>query len=458
MKGIGIDTEPGLSPAVHRLLEGAESSPPLKLTGRERAVEWLAAGTFLVAAIGMAVLMDAERSLDVSLAVVLTSAYALASRIRFSDGAGYTVPTQLVFVPMLFLLPTTMVPLFVAAGTMLGNLPDYIGRRTHPDRAVLSLGDSWHAVPPALVLVLVGAETPMLQDWPIYLLALGAQFAGDFVSSTTREWSAMGVSPGIQPRLLAWVYMVDLLLSPIGFLAALATEAEPYAFLLVLPLAALLDIFSRERTARLRHAMELSRAYHGTALLLGDLVEADHQYTGSHSRGVVSLSLQVADELGMNDRARRNVELGALLHDIGKIAIPNEIINKPGPLSHQEWTIVKTHTVEGQTMLDRVGGVLRDVGLVVRASHEHWDGSGYPDGLAGHSIPREARVVSCCDAFSAMTTTRSYRAAMSTAEALAELTDNVGTQFDPEVVSALVGVVGRSPRIDEQPAAANAAA
>jgi putative nucleotidyltransferase with HDIG domain len=268
----------------------------------------------------------------------------------------------------------------------------------------------------------------------------------------------MGVSPGVQPRLLAWVFMVDLLLSPIGFLAALATEAEPYAFLLVLPLAALLDIFSRERTTRLRHALELSRAYHGTALLLGDLVGADHEYTGSHSRGVVSLSLEVADELGMDGRARRNVELGALLHDVGKIAIPKEIINKPSPLSPQEWTIVKTHTVEGQKMLDRVGGVLREVGLVVRASHEHWDGSGYPDGLTGHSIPREARVVSCCDAFSAMTTTRSYRSAMSTAEAIAELNDNADTQFDPEVVSALVSVLGRSQRLDERPAGAGAAA
>jgi hypothetical protein len=121
MKGIGIDTEAGLSPPVQRLLEEAEASPPLKLSGRERMVEWLAASTFLLAAIGMAVLMDAERSFDSSLAAVLVCAYALASRIRFSDGAGYTVPTQLVFVPMLFLLPTTMVPLFVAAGTLLGT-------------------------------------------------------------------------------------------------------------------------------------------------------------------------------------------------------------------------------------------------------------------------------------------------------------------------------------------------
>ena len=441
---IGIETDPGLNPAVQRLLEDAETSPPLRLSGRERTVEWVAAITFLATAVAIALLIDAERRFDPSLAVALTGAYALVSRIRFSDGAGYTVPTQLVFVPMLFLMPTTMAPLIVAAGTLLGNLPDYIGRRTHLDRAVLSLGDAWHAVPPALVLVLAGAETPTPQDWPIYAAALAAQFAGDFASSTTREWLAMGVPPGIQPRLLGWVYAVDLLLSPIGFLAALASEQEEYAFLLVLPLAALLSFFSRERNAHLKQALELSRAYHGTALLLGDIVEADHEYTGTHSQGVVSLALEVADELGMDARERRNVELGALLHDVGKIAIPKEIINKPGPLSPQEWTVVKTHTVEGQRMLDRVGGVLCEVGHVVRASHEHWDGSGYPDGLAGEQIPREARVVTCCDAFSAMTTTRSYRSAMSTADALAELRNHAGTQFDPAVVAAVATVVERS--------------
>jgi putative nucleotidyltransferase with HDIG domain len=440
---IGIDTDPGLNPAVQRLLEDAETSPPLRLSGRERTVEWVTASSFLAAAVAMAVLIDAERPFDPWLAIALIGGYALASRIRFSDGAGYTVPTQLVFVPMLFLMPTTMAPLLVAAGTLAGNLPDYIRRSTHPDRAILSLGDAWHSVPPALVLLLAGAETPAPQDWPVYMAALAAQFAGDFVVSTTREWLAIGVPPGIQPRLLTWVYMVDLLLSPIGFLAALARE-ERFAFLLVLPLAALLWVFSRERNAHLKQALELSRAYHGTALLLGDIVEADHEYTGTHSQGVVSLALEVADELGMDGRERRNVELGALLHDVGKIAIPNEIINKPGPLSPQEWTVVKTHTVEGQRMLDRVGGVLCEVGHVVRASHEHWDGSGYPDGLAGERIPREARLVACCDAFSAMTTTRSYRSAMSTADAVAELRNNAGTQFDPEIVAAVAAVVDHS--------------
>jgi HD-GYP domain-containing protein (c-di-GMP phosphodiesterase class II) len=145
----------------------------------------------------------------------------------------------------------------------------------------------------------------------------------------------------------------------------------------------------------------------------------------------------------MGATAQRNIEFGALLHDVGKIAIPNEIINKPGPLDEEEWLVIKTHTVEGQRMLDQVGGVMQEIGQIVRASHERWDGGGYPDGIAGDAIPREARVVACCDAFNAMTTDRSYRRAMPLDEAIIELRINAGTQFDPEVVDAVIAVVER---------------
>ena len=129
--------------------------------------------------------------------------------------------------------------------------------------------------------------------------------------------------------------------------------------------------------------------------------------------------MAVADQLGVDDETRRAAEFGALLHDVGKVAIPNEIINKPGPLDDDEWAIMKTHTVEGQRMLERVGGLLARVGVVVRASHERYDGGGYPDGLAGEAIPLAARIVSACDAYNAMTTDRSYRKALSLEVAVA---------------------------------------
>ena len=151
---------------------------------------------------------------------------------------------------------------------------------------------------------------------------------------------------------------MDWLLATVGLLAALAARDAPFGALLVLPVVALLSIFSRERTARIDQSLELSRAYRGTTLLLSDVLDDDDAYTAFHSRGVVQLSLAVADRLGLDERQRRNVEFGALLHDVGKIAIPKEILNKPGKLTPDEWVVMETHTIEGQRMLDRVGGVL----------------------------------------------------------------------------------------------------
>ena len=127
--------------------------------------------------------------------------------------------------------------------------------------------------------------------------------------------------------------------------------------------------------------------------------------------------------------------------------MPKEIINKPGPLTEDEWVVIKAHTIEGQRMLDRVGGLLSDVGKIVRSSHEKWDGSGYPDGLVGDAIPVESAIVSCCDAFNAMTTDRSYRAAMTLDEAIDELQANSGTQFSPAVVDALMMVLREDPLV-----------
>jgi HD-GYP domain-containing protein (c-di-GMP phosphodiesterase class II) len=143
----------------------------------------------------------------------------------------------------------------------------------------------------------------------------------------------------------------------------------------------------------------------------------------------------------MTAAERRRAEFVALLHDVGKIRIPAEIINKPGKLDAHERAVIETHTVEGQRMLERVGGMLAEVGRLVRSCHERWDGAGYPDGLGGEAIPLVARVVCACDAFSAMTTDRPYRKALSFEEALAELERCAGTQFDPAVVDALVASV-----------------
>ncbi|MEO7198456.1 MAG: HD-GYP domain-containing protein, partial [Solirubrobacterales bacterium] len=217
------------------------------------------------------------------------------------------------------------------------------------------------------------------------------------------------------------------------------TVLQPQAYLLVLPLGGLLAFFARERRDRIGNAIELAAAYQGTALLLGDVLSRDDEYTGVHSEGVVAIALVITDEMRVQDEdLRRLVEFGAMLHDIGKITTPREILNKPGELTEAEQLIMREHTIEGQRMLARVGGLLREVGLVVRSSHEHYDGGGYPDGLVGEEIPLPARVVAVADAYSAMTTRRVYRDALPHAVAIAELEANAGSQFDPAVVMAAV--------------------
>ena len=236
-------------------------------------------------------------------------------------------------------------------------------------------------------------------------------------------------------------FAVDAMLAPLGVLVAFSAYSRPWTLLFLLPVLALFSTFARERQSRIDHALELSAAYRGTAMLLGDVIEADDEYTGSHSRDVVDLALAVADRLRLDARQRQQVEFAALLHDVGKVKIPAQIINKPGPLDDGERAVMMTHTVVGEQMLEQIGGLLGEVGRVVRSCHERWDGAGYPDGIAGDAIPLAARIVCCCDAWSAMTTDRPYRRALPEQEATGELLRCRGTHFDPQVVDALVAVL-----------------
>jgi putative nucleotidyltransferase with HDIG domain len=403
-----------------------------RLAGREAVGTALLVAGFPLPAFALALFVHADRPFSWPLAALFVAAYAVVARIEFQSGSGYAVPSQLIFVPMLLLLPTPLVPVLVAQA---------LSGRTTLSRVPVGIIDAWFSLAPAATLCALGAQLPGWGHWAAYAAALAAQLAAD--AAMTTAWGSWCV--GSRPREMAaeigLAARVDVLLAPVGLLAALAAAHLPLAALLVLAPVALLAFFARERAASIAQTLELGRAYRGTALLLRDVLEEDDEYTGRHTEDVVGLSLAVADEMGVDADVRRATELGALLHDIGKIAIPDEIINKPGPLDDDEWAVMKTHTIEGQRMLDRVGGLLADVGVVVRASHERWDGRGYPDGLAGGAIPLAARIVSACDAFNAMTTDRSYRRALPLGVAVGELRANAGTQFDPAVVEALCAVV-----------------
>jgi HD-GYP domain-containing protein (c-di-GMP phosphodiesterase class II) len=136
------------------------------------------------------------------------------------------------------------------------------------------------------------------------------------------------------------------------------------------------------------------------------------------------------------------LEFGFLLHDVGKVAIPDAILNKPGKLDATEWEFMRQHTILGERILS-AAPALRPVGRIVRASHERWDGTGYPDGLAGESIPLAARIVAVCDAYEAITSDRCYRKARSLEAARAELQKVSGSQFDPSVVEVFLDELDR---------------
>jgi putative nucleotidyltransferase with HDIG domain len=398
---------------------------------------------FVAAALALAFLGGSDRGLSLPVAALYVLVVAAAGEVRFDIGAGFTVPTQALFVPMLFAVPVSLVPLLVALSLALGMVPAILAGRMPASRILTVPANSWFAVGPSLVLALTHDSRPDAH-WGLLVLALAAQFTFDFSASVVRERLRNGITIGELAAEVRQVYPIDLALAALGLAVAIAAVDHQWAVLLIVPLFGVLRWFSKERRARLEQLIELNDAYRGTALLLGDVVEADDTYTGEHCKDVVRLALEVALELGLDMDEQRSVEFGALLHDVGKIAVPKEIVNKPGKLDPHEWEIIKTHTVEGQRMLETVGGFMGSVGRIVRSHHERWDGGGYPDGLRGQDIPLEARIISCCDAFNAMTTTRPYREAMGTPVALAELVEHAGAQFDPLVVDALTAVICRS--------------
>jgi diguanylate cyclase (GGDEF)-like protein len=184
----------------------------------------------------------------------------------------------------------------------------------------------------------------------------------------------------------------------------------------------------------------LERTFVSTVEALANALEANDEYTSTHARWITDLSLRVGRELGLDERALKHLELGALLHDIGKIGIPSDVLSKPGRLTAAERKIVQTHPELGERIIAPIDR-LQVVRPIVRHCHERWDGKGYPDGVAGEDIPLESRIIFVCDAYHAMTTDRPYRRALSHREAVRRLAEGAGSQFDPHVVEVALRVL-----------------
>jgi ribonuclease P protein subunit RPR2 len=194
--------------------------------------------------------------------------------------------------------------------------------------------------------------------------------------------------------------------------------------------ADLRETFKQERA----RAQELRRSYVATVRALSNAVEARDAYTGKHAERVAAYGLELARACGASLADDPEIEFGFLLHDIGKVAVPDAILFKPEPLDPAERALMQRHTVIGWEILRDIE-FLGDAKLVVRHHHERWDGAGYPDGLAGEDIPLAARIFAVADTLDALTTTRPYRQAIDLASARPVIERVVGTQFDPAVVA-----------------------
>jgi len=260
------DTEPSLDAVAEALAAEARARRGEKMSLRDLRASLGISVAFLAAAVALAATVDSTRTPSVWTAALLVVTYAIASRVGFEIGAGSCVPTELVLIPMLFVLPLGQVPLFVAVALLLGSAPE-LARTGSLQRSLIPLCASWHAVGPVLVLATIGERGPSWRDAPVYVVALGAQFVFDFTSAALRDHLAHGVQLGVLTRYLRWVFVVDTMLAPIGLAIAFAAFASPPAAMLAFPLVALLAVFARERRVRIDHALELSGAYRGTGLL-----------------------------------------------------------------------------------------------------------------------------------------------------------------------------------------------
>ena len=209
--------------------------------------------------------------------------------------------------------------------------------------------------------------------------------------------------------------------------AARQRQLERYA-------ADLREVFKQERN----RAQELRDSYRATVRALSNAVEARDAYTGKHAERVTAYGIALAQAIGM-DTGVPGLEFGFLLHDVGKVGVPDAILFKPGALDEAEFALIAQHPVIGSEILRDVD-FLGDGKLVVRHHHERWDGEGYPDRLAGDAIPLAARVFAVADALDALTTDRPYRRGTRFARARDEIRSNAGSQFDPGVVDALESI------------------
>ena len=329
-----------------------------------------------------------------------------------------------------------------------------------------TLADRWEVASVALILGLaasaaIGAVLPwtrLRREWQLvsYWLSIGAIMGGVYIFEIP-TLSVLLLVPMMALTTFFWedraIIASNLVGAGIIFTLPIITgEVSDSASALIITLPALVTVagLAGVLAARFNKMRRSERGrYKATIEALSTALTARDGYTGSHSQETLWLVSAICDELRLPANACEYVADVALLHDIGKIGIPNDILHEPGKLNDEQWEVMKQHPVIGERIVVTVPG-LEEVARAIRHEHERWDGGGYPDGLKAGEIPLASRIVLVCDAFHAMTSDRPYRKAMSIEDARLELSRHAGTQFDPTVVGALLHVLDRREPADHE--------
>jgi diguanylate cyclase (GGDEF)-like protein/putative nucleotidyltransferase with HDIG domain len=364
----------------------------------------------------------------------------------------------------------------IATGFVLGPGPaiivaaaaatvQFIRRRGKPYRAVFDLADFALSAATAagIYQALNGGDAPVALGFAIALVA-GVAYKTVNVGLLCIAMSIEEGTPAVQiwKERFGWAMTHYLTFGPLAYATTLAYDRMGLLGLATFAIPPVLLAFSmRQYLDRTRESVEavrrvneqleaskvrVHRTYLGTIAALSRSIEAKDEYSGGHVERVRVLAVALARTLGYEGEDLEAIEVGALLHDIGKIGVPERILNKPGPLTEEEWEEMKQHPVTSDHILSGIE-MHPFVRQIVRSSHERIDGTGYPDGLEGDDIPLPARIVLVADAFDALASDRPYRPGRPVAEALEELRSHVGTQFCPNVVAALEHVWREQPAL-----------
>ena len=316
-----------------RLVGEARQRRARKMDQRERVVTGVSACAYLPLRSRSPPSFRTSEHVAPAVVLGLLLGYALILQVRFEFGGYYASPEQLAFIPLLLIAPLPYVPLLFAAAGVLAAVPDIARNSWHRHRWLDTFSDSWAALGGVIVLAALAPGDLDSAYFAVYVAAFAAHFLTDVTWTLLRNRLLDRLPLSEVLRGFAGTARVDAILTPLAFVVSLAAVEQPLYLLAIAPVVWLLHLFSHDRRERYSKTLELHRAYRGTVMLLSDVIESEDTYTAQHSRSVVDLVNEVADELGVPDDDRQELEFAAMLHDVGKIAIPKEILNKPAALT-----------------------------------------------------------------------------------------------------------------------------